>query len=73
LENASPANVAATKATNTISPSAAVEVPSTALKPSAIAIPSRTPMTSCTTRWRRWSGVVPIVIAAAIGAKNGCG
>ncbi len=70
--NPTPVMTAARNVTNTIRPSAYVEVPRAPLRPSPIPMPSSTPPTSWTMRWVRWTRLTLSVTAAAIGAKNGC-
>jgi hypothetical protein len=67
-----PRNTAVAIASSTTSASAPAPGPVSSTRPSATAIPTATPSASSTARRRRCPTVIPSVMIAAIGAKNGC-
>jgi hypothetical protein len=67
-----PRKIAADVARSTTSASWAAPVPIWSTRRSATAIPSATPKATSAARWPRWPTVMPSVMIAATGAKNGC-
>ena len=67
-----PRNTAVAIASSTTSASAPAPGPVNRTRPSATAMPTATPSASSTARRRRWPTVMPSVMIAATGAKNGC-
>ena len=66
-----PRKTAAPIASRTTRASGAAPGPTSSTRPSAIAMPTATPSASSTARRPRWPTVIPSVMIAATGAKNG--